>query len=63
MASLVDSPDLSHLGTDFASADFPSHQFNYLGWRMLAPVEEGGVMVRKVLKVVFNVLVFFLHFF
>ena len=38
---LFDNPDLNDLGTGLASADFLPHQFNYLGWRMMAPFKAG----------------------
>ena len=41
MASLVDNPDLNHLGTGPAAADFLAHHFDHLDWRMLVPVMAG----------------------
>ena len=34
-------PDLNHLGTGLAGANFFSINFNHPGWRMLAPVKLG----------------------
>ena len=34
-------PDLNHLGTGLAGANFFSINFNHPGWRMLAPVTLG----------------------
>ena len=41
MATLVDNPDLNHLGTGLGSADLLPHLFDHPGWHMLEPVKAG----------------------
>ena len=41
MVSLIDNPDLNHLGPGLASADLLPNLFNHLGWCMLTPVKAG----------------------
>ena len=60
IASLLDNPDLNHLGTGCASADFLPHQFNHLCWCMLAPFKAGWCHAAKSAEVDFKFVLFFL---